>query len=377
MAFADRAESRDLPEKLGALADLLERKGIKPEDIGKVNRISAWQTGYKDADGEARTLDLVGIQLSPSWDDGPQWPVVQPAKPVTVKSRRANAKGKLSLTTLRTALLVPDSQVGYIGDEPMHDEQALTLVVEMARNPDITDVVILGDMLDLAGMSRFGGPPTLTQRVQPAIDRLHEFLAQLRAAAPNATFSYLAGNHEERMAKTLAANAAEAFGLRRAGIPDSWPVLSPPYLLRLDELGVRYHGGYPAGAVWLRDDIKILHGKRTTAERASKDNIAGVSQFFGHTHRLEVKSKSVESTNGTILSSLHVSCGTLARIDGTVPSFGSGSDDSGRPVRSVEDWQQGCVVLTFDADEVGTPPTVELVPFHNGSALWRGKAYRA
>jgi hypothetical protein len=510
MAFADRAESRDLPDKLGALADLLERKGIKPEDIGKVNRISAWQTGYKDADGAAQTLDLVGIQFSPSWDDGPAWDPVRPASTYGVKAKEvicrqcldslratqtsspgtatgsattvtsetspgarpsttgsgdaqggrqnenestrsggtsshqepstpwpkhrgtgalsvgrpspADMASGTSITTtrvaprvsgvvgsacvvcsapcvtatlagtkglktqrrssgtsgaLRTALLVPDAQVGYVGDEPMHDEQALTLVVEMARNPDITDVVILGDMLDLAGMSRFGGPPTLTQRVQPAIDRLHEFLAQLRAAAPNATFSYLAGNHEERMAKTLAANAAEAFGLRRAGIPDSWPVLSPPYLLRLDELGVRYHGGYPAGAVWLRDDIKVLHGKRTTAERASKDNIAGVSQFFGHTHRLEVKSKTHEGRNGTIVPSLHVSCGTLARIDGTVPSFGSGTDDSGRPVRSVEDWQQGCVVLTFDADEVGTPPTVELVPFHNGSALWRGKAYRA
>jgi hypothetical protein len=373
MAFADRASARDLPDRLGQLAELLERKGIKPEDIGKVNRISAWQTGYKDADGEAQTLDLVGIQFSPSWDEGPQWPVAQQAKPVTVKGRRAQ---RLTETTTRTALLLPDAQVGYIGDEPMHDEQALTLAVELARSIQPTDIVLLGDMLDLAGMSRFGGPPTLTQRVQPAIDRLHEWIAQVCAAAPNATVSYLEGNHEARMAKTLAANAAEAFGLRKANTPDTWPVLSPPYLLRLDELGVRYVGGYPAGEVWLRDDIVVIHGKRVTAERASKDNTLS-STFFGHTHRLEVKTRTYRGRRGETVPTMHVSCGTLARIDGAVPSFGSGTDDNGRVIGSTEDWAQGAVVLTFDADEVGTLPNVELIPFHNGRASWRGRAYAA
>jgi hypothetical protein len=258
----------------------------------------------------------------------------------------------------------------------MHDEQALTLAVELARSIQPTDIVLLGDMLDLAGMSRFGGPPTLTQRVQPAIDRLHEWIAQVCAAAPNATVSYLEGNHEARMAKTLAANAAEAFGLRKANTPDTWPVLSPPYLLRLDELGVRYVGGYPAGEVWLRDDIVVIHGKRVTAERASKDNTLS-STFFGHTHRLEVKTRTYRGRRGETVPTMHVSCGTLARIDGAVPSFGSGTDDNGRVIGSTEDWAQGAVVLTFDADEVGTLPNVELIPFHNGRASWRGRAYAA
>lgn len=368
MGLADELDRQ--PGNVDKLVKLLADADV-PIDKVRVDKASVWEGFYKDSDGEAQKVTLHGLSVKAF--NEPDWPVVQQAKPVSVKPRRANPV----TGSARTALLVPDSQIGYIGDEAMHDEAALDIVVSLAAAPEVTDIVLLGDMLDLAGMSRFGGPPTLTQRVQPALDRMHEWLAQIRAAAPLASIAYLEGNHEARMARTLAANAAEAFGLRRANVPESWPVLSPPYLLRLDELGIAYHGGYPAGAVWLRDDIKILHGKRTSAERASKDNIAGVSQFFGHSHRLEVKSNTREGRGGSVLASLHVSCGTLARVDGVVPSYGSGTDDAGLPVRSVEDWQAGCVLLSFDADDVGVLPTVELVPFHNGTAVWRGRKFVA
>lgn len=368
MGFAERAADAARTD-LGKLADLLERQGISVDDIGQVRRINAWQSASKDADGEVQVTDLVGISFSPAWESGPKWPLVQPAKPVRVPARRATP----AATTTRTALLVPDSQCGWIGDEPMHDDAALNVTIEMARSREITDIVLLGDMLDLAGMSRFGGPPTLARQAQRAIDYLHEYIAQLRAAAPHASISYIEGNHEARMAKTLAANAAEAFGLRRANVPDAWPVLSPPYLLRLDDLGVTYYGGYPNGTVWLREDIRVVHGSRTSADRASKDNVL-VSSFQGHSHRLEAMTRTYLGRSGEIVPTIHVACGTTARIDGTVPSYGSGSDDSGRPVRSVENWQTGAVVVTYDVDAVGTLPNVELVPIVNGRAVWRGKA---
>ncbi len=44
----------------------------------------------------------------------------------------------------------------------------------------------------------------------------------------------------------VTANAAAACGLRQTG--GDWPVLVP-HLLRLDELGVEYIGGYLAGGV--------------------------------------------------------------------------------------------------------------------------------
>jgi hypothetical protein len=69
---------------------------------------------------------------------------------------------------------------------------------------------------------------------------------------------------------------------------------------------------------------------------------------------------------------VHVACGTLARIDGTVPSFGSAVDDSGAPVPHIEDWTQGVVVATWDPNP-GTLPSIELIPIHNGSAWFRGR----
>lgn len=373
MGFAERAADAARTD-LGKLADLLERQGISVDDIGQVRRINAWQSASKDADGEVQVTDLVGISFSPAWESGPKWPLIVPASPVRIKPRRA----KPVATATRTALLVPDAQVGFVGDEPMHDERAMTLAIELARSPEITDIVVLGDMLDLASMSKFGGPPSYRGSVQRAIRTLHEFLAQLRAASPNASISMIEGNHEARFRRQTEAANMEAFALLKAtDPPDSWPPHSIPNYLCLDELDIRYVEGYPAGAVWLRDDIKVLHGKRTSADKASRDNVAGVSQFFGHSHRLEVKSRTDEGHGGRIVPTIHVSCGTLARIDGIVPSYGNGTGERGQHVRSVENWTQGCVVATFDAEAVGTLPNVELIPFHNGRAWWRGKAHEA
>lgn len=52
MGFAERAADASRTD-LGGLADLLERQGISVDDIGQVRRISLYQQGYKDADGEA------------------------------------------------------------------------------------------------------------------------------------------------------------------------------------------------------------------------------------------------------------------------------------------------------------------------------------
>ena len=86
--------------KLGRIADLLERNGIDVDDIGKVQKISVYQGFYKSADGEAHKVDLTGITLSPKWAEGPAWPVVQPAAPIKVP-----APGRFSTTTVWPRLL--------------------------------------------------------------------------------------------------------------------------------------------------------------------------------------------------------------------------------------------------------------------------------
>jgi hypothetical protein len=170
------------------------------------------------------------------------------------------------------------------------------------------------------------------------------------------------GNHERRLSTLVQANAQAAFGLRRANTPGDWPVLSAASLLRLDELDIRWVPGYPAGRVWLRTDVMAHHGKAVSAARAARDPIT-VSTLQGHDHRFSVQTRTMLGRSGHPVHTIHVTCGTLARTDGYVPSFHGSTDDSGVPVTAHEDWQQGVVVLTMD-DEPGDLPAVELVPIH-------------
>ena len=71
-------------QALGKLADLLDRHNIDLEEIGDIKKVSLYQSLTKDAEGEAHVHDLVGIQISPSWEAGPEWPVIQPGPSVNL-----------------------------------------------------------------------------------------------------------------------------------------------------------------------------------------------------------------------------------------------------------------------------------------------------
>ncbi len=372
-------------KRVGQVAELLERNGINPSDIGRIRQVNLWQQGYKDDDGEGQVQDLVGVQLSPAWEEGPAWPLIDRAKPVKVAKERA----KKTDTGIRTVAFIPDPQIGahIVGDasqpdsieiHPMQDEDALRVAVNMVADAQPDDIVFLGDWVDFADFSlKFARTPSMAHAGQYTIDQGHYWLAQFVAAAPNANATFLAGNHEARLGNLVVANAQAAWGLRKATEPpDSWPAMSVPYLLDTDSLGITYMPGYPANEVWLRDDIRAIHGLKLSAKAQAQATNSTVSTFFGHLHRLEAQTRTFRSDRGEAKHSISVSCGTLARIDGAVPSFHSATDERGRPVNVTEDWQQGLVFASF---ETGTRdlPQVELVPITDGSAVHRGKRYSA
>jgi hypothetical protein len=383
---------RTLPDHLGRIAKLLEDSGIPLEEIAKIDRVrvGTYQTAVKvrDEHGVERIEQVVNaadsVTLTPRavWETGPAWPVVQPASPVKIPASRAKPVETDTLTTV----VVPDPQIGWwlVDGEwiPMHDPAAMSLAVTIVAKAKPSSVIVLGDVLDLADWStKFSRTPTAAGMTQATLDTAHEWLAQLVAAANGAPVSMIAGNHDARLNRYIVDNAAAAFGLKRANTPESWPVMSVPYLLRFGtdtnagEIPVDYRPGYPAAQVWLRDDIVAHHGKHTSAHRAARDPVA-VSTIQGHTHRLSVETKTLLGLGGAPMHTVHVAAGCLCRIDGAVPSYHSATDDTGRPIPTVENWQQGVVVLTF-TPEPGPIPTVELVPIHNGRTVWRGRTYDA
>lgn len=384
MTLADsisEADARRSRVPLGALAELLERSGVDLEDVARVTKVKAWQGFHKDAEGQAQTVDMVGLEFVPSWADGPAWPVIQPAAPVKFPARKPSTTKAASNGWL-TAVIYPDMQMGYFTDrdgrmQPTHCERSIDLAHQITADLNPGSVVFNGDNADFPELSKYRHSPSWVRTTQPTIDRCGRLAAETRDAAPNAERVWLEGNHELRLSTYILDNARAAFGLKRADMPDSWPVLSMPELCRMDEHAMTYLPGYPANVHWVNDRLRIIHGNRvksngSTAHLYLKDS--KVSTIYGHVHRREWAEITRMDRDGpkTILAA---SGGCLARIDGVVPSTNGGMDLDGRPIESAENWQNGIIVATYQPGD--GPFSIEMVAIHDRRAVFRGKEYRA
>ena len=380
-AETKEAENKSIRNKnIQAIAELFEKRGIDPAEVGDLKKVSFYQTVTKDPEGEYVVHDLTAVQFTPSWDNGPKWPVITPGpvyatpKPTT-KSKKA--------TGFQTAVIVPDIQIGFYRGvegnlEPTHDEKAIGVAISVIADLNPDEIVLVGDNLDLPEMGKYLTYPTYQQTTQAAIDRASLFCAQLRKAAPDADITWLAGNHEERMPKYIATNAMAAYGLKRANQPESWPVLSVPFLVRMDEYNIVYKPGYPAADYWLNEKLRIIHGDRVKSNGSTAHvylNQEKTSVIYGHIHRIETAYKTREDYDGprTIMAA---SPGCLARIDGAIPSTKGGVDLDGRPLTRHENWQQGLGIVTYEKSGQAKF-TYECLPIYGGWTMRNGKEYAA
>lgn len=363
---------------LGKIAELLKRNDIDPDEIGGIKRVSVYQSLTKNDDGEAEIHDLFGIQISPKFESGPDWPVVQPGPAI----RMPQVKAKITKSDFKTCVVLPDMQIGYYRDNsgelvPTHDEDALNIALSITAkvNPDM--VVMVGDNLDMPEMGKYRLSSAYALTTQASIDRATTLCAQVRNAAPNAQIWWISGNHEERLVNYVLDNAKAAFGLRRGNTPDSWPVLSVPYLCRFDDYGVQYVPGYPAGQVWINQRLRVIHGDRVRSNGSTAHaylSTQKTSVIYGHIHRREWAERSREDWDGpkTIMAA---SPGTLAKTNGAVPSTKGGIDLDGRPLTIVEDWQQGLAVVHYEEGDGDF--WYEQIAIHNKKAYYQGKTFDA
>lgn len=374
---ADAAERKAQPGDkalgLSAVADLLSRNGVDPAEVGRVKRISLWESGENDR---------AAIQLSPIWEEEPQWPVVQPATPAVV---RYGKRPKPSSDEYHRTVLFPDPQIGYWRNLDtgeliaMHDEEAMATALNVARAVRPDRIVHLGDFLDLAEFSsKFTQYPEFVFTTQAAIDRGHKFLAECRAIlGPEGDLFLLAGNHDDRLGKAVLKNAMASLRLRRADAPESWPVMSIPNLLALDSIGCEYISGYPAGSLKLADGTEsqtplyAVHERGLDVAKVAKSQRQSYVQ--GHMHRVAMHSETYE-LNGQAVDVEAWSLGSLCRRDGFVPSTKGAPDDRGVPVQRFESWQQAVGVLTVAPDGSWV---VEVVRIRDGRAFYGGKEYTA
>lgn len=364
---------------LGKLADLLDRNGISVDEVGRITRVNLWQGFMKDDDGQPQVVDLAGLSFSPAWESGPQWPVIQPGPAVRLPAPRVR---KVTTDGWERAVILPDIQAGFfrMSDEslqPTHDESAIEVALAILRDAKPSLVVLVGDNADLPEFGRYRLSPAFQRTTQATVDRLTLLCAQIRAAAPEARIVWLAGNHEERLPNWIMDNARAAFGLRRGATPESWPVLSIPYLCRFDEFDIEYLPGYPASTFWINERLRVIHGDKVASGGSTAHKYLATektSVIYGHIHRIEHAERTREDFDGpkTIMAA---SPGCLARIDGAVPSTKGGVDLDGRPLVRHEDWQQGIAVVEFEPGDGRF--IYEAVAIRSGWARWRGRTYEA
>jgi predicted phosphodiesterase len=301
----------------------------------------------------------------------PAWPVIDRPAPLPVPK----ATGGL-IRKWKTAVAGADSQIGFRNVDgeldPFHDAAAMALFTALVEieNPD--RVVLAGDIIDLAEQGRWTQEAGFALTTQASIDATYRWLYDLRDAAPSALIDLIEGNHDKRLQNFVEINAKSAFGLKRAGWPDEWPVMSIPYLLRLDELKVTYHDAYPNAHVWINNNLRAEHGTKvnsngSTAQRYLNET-PHVSRLFGHTHRQEVVQRTTWDRMGKIRSQA-INPGCLCRVDGAVPGVHSSIGANGKPATYYEDWQQGAAVIRYTDDEF----FVELVQFDDGKTFYQGQ----
>jgi hypothetical protein len=387
-ALSNETGDQSRTAALGRIADLLDRNGIDLAEIGAITKVNLWQGFSKDQEtGENNVVDLVGVQIAPAWAEGPQWPVVQQAAPTLIRP-----KPRKSATSGTVIAILPDPQIGYrrneTGDlDPFHDEHAIDVALQIVADAKPHRIINLGDSCDFAEWSsKFTISPEMVLTTQPTIDRLHRFIAEQIAAAPDdCQITLMEGNHDARLPLAITKNAMAALRLRRANTPDSWPVLSMPHLLRLDDFGqlangqprATYIAGYPAARIKLaagNDTITPLfavHGERLTVSAVAKNERQSFVQ--GHIHRIQDHWATFDVDGQPIIVNAW-SPGCLCRIDGAVPSTRGATDPRGVPIRRIEDWQQGCAIITVSDDGSWSK---ELVPITNGNATWRGRTYQS
>jgi hypothetical protein len=192
------------------------------------------------------------------------------AAALSTSARLLDGKAKANYLPAKDAFCVMDL-IGLLANNnayymPFHDEAAMDVALQITNwlyhNDRVDGVINLGDFLDLPSQGRFEQEAAFAGTTQKAFDRGHKFLQEQRAAAgPQAEIVLIEGNHDRRMEKFVMINAARAWGLKRANI-DELPVMSIPYLLRLDEIGVEYIDAYPAGSYWLTENLRAIHGSK-------------------------------------------------------------------------------------------------------------------
>lgn len=321
----------------GDITGLLQSRGLDPADWRVLKAtVNRWQ------DHEQLKVMLEPLGLIP--------------RPVRSEGWKAPRKAKKRERTGLTFVL-SDHHCPY------HDEDFHRLSVQMMRDQQPERIVIAGDLIDYASISRHkkrGGEAGLNESLQSAYDVLRSY----RDACPNADIVFLDGNHEQRMFDALESRGLISVAqVQRPG--DDHTLLSTRHLLRLDELRVEQvfppdGCSYEHAEYRIPDGPSVRHGW-IAGQGAGASALKTLDKLrrniiVAHTHRSAVTWHThwVEEKPVRLVA---VETGTMARLT-----------EQGMGYSIAPDWQNSLVVVQGQ--------TVDHAVYQDQSLVWRGHEYR-
>lgn len=303
--------------------------------------VDALRMKYKGLTGRA----------APEWSVKAAEPVTAPAPLAPAPFAVPIAKPPAPSAGGMVAVVIPDTHMGC------EDPAALAVAKAIVREAQPDLILHIGDLLDAHWLSRFDKDPA-AERLQEEIDKARVFLHELAQLAPQARRVLLEGNHEQRLTKAIwnMPGTASAIGtLTKFRQEITWPKL-----LDLDAIGWEWVPTAQQSRTEILPGLISKHGsvvrKWSGATGCGEWQKYGRSGVSGHTHRLGAFYH--RDHNG---SHVWLEAGCLCLVD---PEYVQDPD-----------WQQGVVVLTYNAD--GTRFNPELIYIQDGCAVWRGREFRA
>ena len=352
--------------------ELLERSGIDPENIEQIKEIKAWQGFIKNSEGEIEYADLTGVSVIPKRDEV-EASFISQAEPVRITPSRAKAPKR----DYRLIVAFGDAQIAYrkIGEElvPIHDERAMRVARLICKDLRPETIVNLGDNVDLPQLSKYDPDSNhFVTTMQEGFNRAHSYYAELRADNPTSRIVEVDSNHNVRLGKFVLKQAMQFYGLRQAGVPEQWPILTYPFIANLESVGVEWFGGYGAAQFEYAPDLVFKHGDKirsngSTADLQSKENPYN-NIVVGHGHKAQTHTRT--TPDGRYLTAVQVA--TLCKTTGEVPGYGTAVDDWGNPVHKQMDWQNGLLVIEDYGD--GHYNFFHVL-IQDGKAYYQGKEY--
>ena len=245
---------------------------------------------------------------------------------------------------MKTIVCVSDLQIPY------HDKRAVDNLAKFIKAYKPTEVVSVGDEMDMQTISRWakGTPLEYERSIAKDRDETTRVLEALKVK------HIIRSNHTDRLFNTVMLRAPGLLGL---------PELDLPNFLRLDDIGATYHSNpYELAPNWL-----LMHGDEgsmnttggLTALGLAKR--AGKSVVCGHTHRMGLSHHTTSYTGSSPKTVWGMEVGNLMNYKQAKYVKGG-----------LFTWQQGFGILYVDGKTV----TPSLVPIKkDGTFIVEGKVW--